>query len=364
MSFFKHIFRQVSVFLVLLVLLPILSVPCSFAFASASADENGILDLSDCTNEEIASIISGIDADKVLEVNLIDSTGMSQVDLDTLDEISSAFPKARIKCSFELFGNIISSEDEVIEYDGVHIGNEGLSDIRAVLPYLTSCNYLLLADCDIDDELLAQLREDFPKKHIVWRIHTFNGKRACLTDITLFRTVAVNDNDAELLKYCNEVKYIDVGHTPLLSNISFVEYMPALEVLILVDTSVTDISVLSNCHNLEYLELFDTEIADLSPLAELENLQHLNIADMRNVTDISCLYNLTNLKRLRLNTSKNLDNYRIPREQIDTIARLLPDCDMQFGVGYALYNGWRFDCFDSWTDRYRLLREQMQYDLF
>ena len=108
---------------------------------------------------------------KLEEINFIDSkTGICNVDINTLNTIRSVLPNIRLDCSFILFGQTVSSYSERIEYDTVEIGNEGLPEIREVLPYLTSCSYFLLADCGIDYELLSQLRDDFPEKNIVWRI--------------------------------------------------------------------------------------------------------------------------------------------------------------------------------------------------
>lgn len=364
MNQLKHILRPAALLLALLMLLTILPLPLAPAWAAEEADENGVLDLSDCSPDELLDCIAKADKSRILTVNLMDARGKTKADLETIGKIAAALPDVHIQCSFDLFGKTISSEDERIEYDRAKIGNEGLASIREVLPYLTACNYLLLADCGIDYELLAQLRDDFPEKNVVWRIHIFNGSNSFLTDITLFRTTRVGDADVELLKYCNKVKYIDVGHQHDLTDASFVEAMPDLEVLIIALTGVTDISCLRSCKNLEYLELLTTHISDISPLAELENLQHLNLSNMPYLTDITPLYGLKNLKRLRINTPFDLDKFNIPREQLDTIARLLPNCDMEFGIGNTISNGWRFGYHDDWTERYTLLREQMQYDKF
>ena len=57
------------------------------------------------------------------------------------------------------------------------------------------------------------------------------------------------------LKYCTRVRYMDIGHNEILGDISFVQYMPELEVLIAAMDGLSDISPISACTKLEYLEI-------------------------------------------------------------------------------------------------------------
>ena len=207
----------------------------------------------------------------------------------------------------------------------------------------------------------AQLREDFPDTKVVWRV--FMGQFNCLTDTyKVWATWSVTNDQAQVLKYCNEVKYLDLGHNHI-RDTSFVANMPDLEVAILAIGDEESCEALRHCPKLEYLEIFSTKITDISPLAECKNLKHLNISNLK-IDDITPLYGLDQLERMVCTL-----NGRIPKEQQDQFRELHPDCYTVF-----LYGGdpsdfhWRFyDKFPGGTmkvPRYALLTVQFGYDIW
>lgn len=315
------------------------------------------IDLSGITSQELSSAADDIARLQYLrDINLLDEN-RTCFDLDSLLLLKEIVPDAVIHCSFDLFGKAVCSEDEEIIYEKVPIGNDGVDRIREAIPLLHNCSKLVLSDCGIDNDIMAELRDDYPDIKIVWRIvvHGYGH----MTDIERIRTNLIDDNDAELLKYFTDVKYIDMGHRKKLTNWEFLKYMPHLQVLIvsITDFSDKDLWYLTECHELEFLEMASCHVTDLSPLAECTSLEHLCIGNLPGVTDISPLYGLTNLKRLRISQ----DN--VPQAQKDEITRLLPDCQMLFGPfhwGFAGY--WRYDDEGNYVDRYALLREQFDYD--
>lgn len=308
---------------------------------------------------------------QVEKINFVAKDGTCVFDVENialLDEIQAALPEMYLRVSFELFGKRLTSEDERIEYYVVPIGNEGVEQIRAVLPYLRACDYFLMDGCGVDDEVMAQLRSDFPETKIVWRIwlveENYKDRVALragsyLTDTTLVRTTYVTDENSHKLNYCTETKYVDVGHVWQITNCEFLRYMPDLEVCILAITYVKDISPLANHEKLEYLELFTTDIQDISALASCPNLEHLNISNMPYINDISPLYGLTKMKRLRMVTSP-----MIPEYQKEEIARLLPNCEMLNRGYFPTAWMWRkIGNTEELTPRYALLCEQMEYSI-
>lgn len=326
------------------------------------------LDLADMTPEQTQELYAVLPLmPQLQEINFVNEDGscVYSVDqIDQLDQLQERAPEVSFRVKFELFGQTVSSEDQRIEYYLVPIGNEGEPQIRAVLPYLTSCEYLLLDGCGIDNEIMAQLREDFPDTKVVWRVWIrepnydsprFMRRAGFLTDTHRIRTTLVTDENCEVLKYCTEVKYVDFGHNLEISDFSFLGYMPNLEAAIIGLTNCNDISMLVNCKKLEYLEVYGSQVTDLSPLAECTSLKHLNISRMQ-VDDMTCLYNL-DLERLRAVDTK------IPKAQIQEYAELHPDCQMLM-EGWAPHeNGWRYDEKGNRVPRYELLREQMEYDI-
>lgn len=303
------------------------------------------------------------------KINFVSEDGICVFALDeipVLDMFRQTLPEVNFRVSFELFGQTVTSEDERIEYYRVPIGNDGVETVRAVLPYLSSCQYLLIDGCDVDNEVMAQLREDFPQTKVVWRVwlagpyyesKTMMKRCSFLTDTHLIRTVVVTDRNCDVLKYCTETKYVDFGHNSYISTCEFLSYMPDLEVAILALTSMSDLSPLVNCPKLEYLELFEAKFSDLTPLANCKNLKHLNIATLPKLSDITPLYGLTNLERLRV-----IKCPKIPAEQLEEFARLVPDCVILNEGWDETGNGWRKDASGELVPRYALLREQMEYD--
>ena len=285
-------------------------------------------------------------------------------DIPVLDQLRAAVPNAVFQIQFELFGQTVTSEDTQIEYCQVDIGNAGAETVRAVLPYLGACEYLLMDGCGVDHEVMAALREDFPDTKIVWRIWLgypdYNSAKlmrstSILTDTHRIRTTRVNDTNCHLLKYCTETKYVDFGHNLSISDFSFLACMPKLEVAILALTGCSDLTPLASCPELEYLEIYRSQVTDLSPLANCTKLKHLNFGDME-ISDITCLYGLE-LERMRGCATQ------VPQEQFDEYARLHPDCQM-LNEGYSpSKDGWRYDEHNQKVPRYALLQEQMEYKI-
>ena len=283
-------------------------------------------------------------------------------DLAVMDAVREAVPNVRFSVEFDLFGQTVTDQDTRIEYVQKDIGNSGAEIIRSVLPYLASCEYFLLDGCGIDNELLAELRADFPNTKIVWRIwlgeSDYKSPRAMrarsfLTDTHRIRTTAVNDSNCHLLKYCVETKYVDFGHNHGISDFSFLSYMPKLEVAILALTKCNDLTPLANCTELEYLEVYRSDVTDLSPIANCKKLKHLNFGDM-DISDITCLYDI-DLERIRGCLTP------VPQEQWEEFARLHPDCQILNEGGSPSKNGWRKDANGVKVPRYALLQQQMEY---
>lgn len=322
-------------------------------------------DMDPARSEELAQALPLLPCLKT--INFVGNDGVcaySIGDIPELDKIRAAAPDVYLQVSFELFGQTVTSEDARIEYYLVEIGNEGAETVRAVLPYLQSCEYLLMDGCGVDNEVMAKLREDFPETKVVWRVWTIKPDytseklmrwASFLTDTHRIRTVLVNDETCDVLKYCVETKYVDFGHNLEISDFSFLGYMPHLEAAIIGLTNCADLTPLMNCTELEYLEIYGSQVTDLSPLAACVNLRHLNISRLK-VDDMTCLYGLE-LERFRAVETN------IPKEQFTEYAELHPDCLMLLAGWAPHQNGWRFDDNGEMVPRYALLREQMEYDI-
>ena len=352
-------------------------------FGEALASDTRELDLSAMESADVSAAAEALSHLPVLEsVELMAEDGTAKLTLDEVKTLIDANSGAAYNYSFEFLKQTVSLADERLEFSKNDLVKSNMDQIRALLPYMNRLNYLLIEDCNVDNDTMAQLRDDFPDIKVVWRIYfgvsSLSGRQySCLTDTEkIWATGTVTDAYTVGFKYCTEVKYLDLGHN-CITNIDFVSYMPKLEVAVLSISWIKDISPLANCPNLEYLEIFSTRVSDISPLAQCTNLQYLNISNIPRyeedpnvprIDDISCLYGLTNLKRLYCAMNN------VPQEQQDKFKELLPDCEFEFGNVDPSKGGWRFvdgKTFDdpqseeakaNRNERYALLAEQMGYD--
>lgn len=289
------------------------------------------------------------------KVELMDASGQSMLTMEDVKVLVDAAPDASFHYTFQLFGKTVSTDDETIEFVNEDIGNEGEAELRRALDILTDCTYFKLDDCGLDNEVLAQMRDDYPETKIVWRIHVW--KRSWLTDTEILRAVYhVEDDNCEPLKYCTDVKYMDIGHNATLTDCSFVAYMPNLEICIVSGSGVTDISGFANCKKLYFLELaYCGSLKDISALSECTSLAYLNISYTL-VRDISCLDELP-LERLCC-VQGRLSGTEQARAQ-----EKHPDCWFRFNGTQPYGMGWRYDDNGyTYSEIYKKVREVFNYD--
>lgn len=330
------------------------------------------VDLSDLSSEALRACASQLALlPNLNEVELTNGEGESMAALEDAELLAAAIPWASIHYSFELFEQQVSLSDERLEFVKTEIGPDGLQQLRELLPHMTKLSYLKLDDCTvykkwIPNSELAQLRDEFPEIKVVWRVHFSGDDYNCLTDTEkIWATGTVTDGFTEPLKYCTEVRVMDMGHN-CITNIDFINYMPKLEVAVLSITWIRDLSPLGNCPELEFLEIYSSEISDVSALANCTKLKHLNLGNDKAVKDITPLYGLE-LERFYFN------NNELPKEQMDEFIRLHPDCETSFGYDHPVHTTWRFLPGYTWKqdgsethycERYALLREQIGYDTY
>ena len=168
---------------------------------------------------------------------------------------------------------------------------------------------------------------------------------------------ALEDRDTENLKYCREIRYLDLGHNKIRHMDGFVPYMPDLEVCIMYNP-MANINGIEQCPKLEFFECYSCNLKDISPLAACTELKHVNVC-YNSITDITPLYGLTKLERLWI--ARNPD---IPKDQIEKFKELVPGCEVNTTTHNPTRGGWRYfdEEFTQITPRYELLRQQFRYD--
>ena len=312
------------------------------------------LDLSGADSSQVPELVRVLPLLPQLEqVELSDD-----LPLDDYLQLKAAAPQAHFRYAFTLFGQELNTDTASLEYRNVELGDEGVRELQRVLAGLDRLQSVYLERVGAKNKTIAELRDAYPDKDIVWLVEY--GWTASRSDaITIWNIGGFNDEQLAELKYCTKVKYLDLGHNGIY-DISFVEYMPDLEVLILENDFVSDLTPLATCKNLEYLEVGETRVTDVSPLANVTSLRHLNIGGLLGLTDISPLYGLPNLERLY-----GLCDVNVPREQVEYIKTLMPNTEIDFDYypkGAVNGSHWRYTENGELVPRYQLLHDQIGYD--
>ena len=312
------------------------------------------LDLSGLTpadvNEELVSKLQMLP--ELSRIQLMDATDSSNFAPADVKNLMETLPDVTVAYSFQLFGQTVTTEDERVEFVKVDIGNEGIPEIRAALDILPACTYFLMDTCGVDNEVMAQLRDDYPNTKVVWRV--FWGKYHDLTDVEMIHcNGGVNTKNSQVLKYCTDVVYLDLGHNADISSIEFINYMPKLKICIIADSTVSDLSPIANCPDLEWLEIVCCmRVSDLSPIANCTKLRGINLSMAYSVTDITPLFGLQNLERLYIGRSS------VKKDQYEAACEALPNCWVSktwyeakaISPNYAV--GWRLEADYSKADWY------------
>ena len=303
--------------------------------------------------EEACKIITLLP--QLKNVCLIDESGLSALSIEDVSKLMDAVPEVSFEYSFELFGEQFTTEDERMEFVMTRIGNDGAQQIRQALNIMPKCSYLKVDRCGVDSEVMASIREDYPNVKVVWRI--FFGKFNCLTDEEMLRlTNGLKDEHIEQLKYCNDVKYLDIGHDDELTDISFIKYMPKLEICIMSGSIVEDLSPFQDHQNIEFLELcFCMRIKDISPLANCPNLKYLNIS-FTSVSDISATENLPMGRFVAM-------GLKIDSASQAKFIQLHPDSLYRFEGQQCYGYAWRYDDYGyTFSDYYANMRVIFNYE--
>ena len=323
------------------------------------------LDLRDARHEDVQALAVVLSCMSRLTTVELGSEEAGSIPWPDIALLKSTRPDVQFHYSFTLYGKQIDLDTERLDYRGLPIRDNG-DALYSVLSCMNHCSYVDLDSTGISDSSLEKLRALFPQTKIVWRVW-FGENYSVRTDVERILaskpTVGGMIRDASMLRYCTDVKYLDLGHNDDLTDLSFVASMPNLEVLIIAMTGVTDISPLRSCPRLEYLELNSTNVSDLGPLEKLTGLHHLNIAACPRIKDITPLYGLTELERLWIGRDTP-----VPEEQARRMKELAPACKVNTTTDDPHGDAWRFTAYDPeepkyyWVPRYELLRKQLGYN--
>jgi hypothetical protein len=125
-------------------------------------------------------------------------------------------------------------------------------------------------------------------------------------------------NDEDFLK----IKGLGLIETNI-NDLSLLQKMPNLEVLLLDGASINNIDPLSCLVNLRDLYLVSTNISDVEPLRDLVDMKMLDLHGS-NVSDLGPIKGMTHLKRLNIRNCKN-----ITYDQVKDLQKAMPELAIQ-----------------------------------
>lgn len=320
------------------------------------------LDLRDLESSQVAEVAAKLPMlPNVTYVELTKEDGTSSLTKADVKTLKEALPGASFHYTFDFYGETISTTDEQVHIQRKAITDDGIGEVRAALDIMENCQRFALEYCQISYDLLAEVREEYRDKvKLVWRVE-FGGGSA-FTDVEVIRsTYDLVDDNCENLKYCEDVRFMDIGHNEWLDAVPFVAYMPKLEGIIVSGAPIKDLTPFENCKNLKFLEIaFCEYIEDLTPLAGCESLQMLNMSNTH-ALDLSPLDDLP-LTHLVARTNPS-GNSRISQEEQDRFIAQHPDCWSSFKGAQPYGVGWRYGE-DELTPLpyYAMLRRVFRYD--
>ena len=219
-------------------------------------------------------------------------------------------------------------------------------DMDAFFEAMPNLERLTMKDCGLDNDGYAALQDAHPDVRLIWDIKLYTY--VIPTDAVAFSTLLANgsqprlyDKDTVYLKYCTDMVALDLGHN-FIKDLTFLEYMPNLRILILVENYVApgtrprlvDISELKYTPHLRYLELFANDIKDMSVIADLKELEDLNICYNPTET-IDPFRDLPNLQKFWVYGT------HIPADQLQELREIYPNTRIVTSGAGSVDQGWR-----------------------
>ncbi len=242
-------------------------------------------------------------------------------------------------------------------------------DMDAVIAKMPNLKKATLLNCGLTNDGYAAISDAHPDIKFVWEIVLSHWTvRTDAVAFGTFKTTAdsffMHDDEAYYLRYCTDLVALDIGHN-YVSDLSFLEYMPNLKILILVDNvkaivdnkakHLTDLSAVANCTKLRYLEFFANNVSDLSFLDGLTELEDLNIS-YNSMSSITHLKNLPNLQRLWM------EHTYISAADVQTLRNLYPSAKIvSVGEG-SIDQGWRTG--DHYEAMRRMLKDNVIDEIY
>lgn len=256
--------------------------------------------------------------------------------------VKNAFPHVTFVWSFSVCGVQTNTLADFLDLSGIHMGST--EELEAALPYFYQLAKVDMVDCGFSNEQMDALNKRHPKTRFVWEV-LVSGKKF-RTDIRYFMPTKYkmrNLSRLDTLRYCKDIEVVDIGHYGV-SDISFIEDMPKLRCLLVLDCPIRDISSIGACTSLEFLEAAQSTIPEYWLLTNLSNLKDLNLSSTPHdivkhrayaLNDITMMYQFPMLDRLWFCRTY------MTEEQRAWVHEVLPDTVVMLNISQSTGFGWR-----------------------
>ena len=279
------------------------------------------------------------------DINIYTMGVMGDIPENVISAIDTPFVDPSLIRKVRIGSQVVMSDVREVDISGTDLKKFNMRDALDQLPYLRK---LTLIDCGLTNEEYAALQDEYPQIKMIWEIVLSHW--TIRTDAVAFSTMKSTDalfdmdnSEAYYLKYCTDLVALDIGHNHV-SDLDFLNYMPDLKILILVDnfddnaeqplTRISDLSAVSSCKKLRYLEIFSNNVSDLSFLKDLNEIEDLNIS--YTYTDsIEYLKDFPKLRRLWM------EHTYLTEEECLALIALYPDAEIIYQGSGSVDQGWR-----------------------
>ena len=306
------------------------------------------------------------------ELREVDLAG-SGLSLEDVQKLNLAAPDVVFNYAFEFYGTSVSTMDEEVILKNIVLEHTGFADeLRMVLDVMENCKRVVVESRGQYDKMwrmisceeLAEVREEYrDKTKLVWRVY-FGENGSSLTDAEVVRAVyGLTDDNSKDLIYCENVRYLDLGHNEFLDYMDFLAGMTDLEVAILSGAPLKSLDPIAACKNLKFLEIANCiYLPNINALKECTQLEMLNISFTK-VEDISPIMdlNLTHLTTVKTPNVVREAGETVPSEALQAFMDAHPDCwtvykgDQPYGVG------WRYTEDEKHLDWYAKMVKAFKY---
>lgn len=265
---------------------------------------------------------------------------------DKLIALKEQYPNITFLWNFSVCGVQTNTLAEKLNLSNIQMADT--TELENALPCFYNLKKVEMIKCGLSNPDMEALNMRHPKTKFVWTV-TVCGV-TLRTDTKHFmpyhygiKTPTTVSN----LRYCTEIEVLDFGHKGV-HDISYLEYMPNLRYLLMLDTPLEDLSIVGNCTSLEFVEIASTRVTDFWPLTNLTNMKMLNLSytpyygkvngtrSFGTFGDITPLYQMTWLDRLWLTGT------RLGEERRSELRAALPNVEMVFMSVSATDKGWRY----------------------